>query len=185
MKHWVRPVLRWLLWPVIIFLNWVIAQGNFLRHQKLRKQLDAVDPDTVALFGDIRICYPERCRVGRGVAIHDAVWDAKGGIVIGDHVHFGAHVTILTHNHNYEGECIPYDETDILKPVVIEDNVWIGRDVVIAPGSHIEEGCVIAMGTVVSGRIPKGSIVGAAKWRVLKMRDLEKYERLKSAGRFT
>ena len=67
---------------------------------------------------------------------------------------------------------------------MIEDFVWVGCDVVIAPGTHIEEGCIIAMGATVSGRIPRGSVVGAAKWRVLKLRDMQKFEALKAAGKF-
>lgn len=43
---------------------------------------------------------------------------------------------------------------------------------------------VIAMGTTVSGRIPKGSVVGSAKWRTFKSRDMARYEALKAAGRF-
>jgi carbonic anhydrase/acetyltransferase-like protein (isoleucine patch superfamily) len=50
--------------------------------------------------------------------------------------------------------------------------------------THIEEGCIIAMGATVSGRIPKGSVVGSPKVRTLKMRDMEKYERLKAEGKF-
>ena len=93
-------------------------------------------------------------------------------------------MTIITISHNYEGEVLPYDTTKIEAPVVIEDNVWVGANVVIAPGTHIEEGAVIAMGATVAGRVPKGAIVGAAKWRILKERDLARYERLKAEGKF-
>ncbi|MFY7781659.1 MAG: DapH/DapD/GlmU-related protein, partial [Tagaea sp.] len=37
---------------------------------------------------------------------------------------------------------------DVL-PIVIEDNVWIGRNAIIFPGVRIGEGSVVAMGTVV------------------------------------
>jgi len=61
---------------------------------------------------------------------------------------------------------------------------WIGCDVVIAPGTYIEEGSVIAMGTTVSGRNPQGSIAGVEKWRVLKTRDMDRVEALKAEGKF-
>ena len=54
----------------------------------------------------------------------------------------------------------------------------------LAPGTHIEEGAIIAMGATVAGRIPRGAIVGAAKWRLLKTRDMDHYERLKAEGQF-
>lgn len=154
-----------------------------IRNAKLLPQLDAKDSKSVCLYGKVSIHHPENCHLGRSVHIHECDWNAEGGITIGDCVHFGPRTTILTQSHNYEGETIPYDSTHILKPVVIESYVWVGCDVVIAPGTHIEEGCVIAMGATVSGRIPKGSIVGAAKWRLLKQRDMEKFERLKQAGK--
>jgi len=169
---------------MIWLVNWSIAQGHVLRNRKLLKQLNCEDPGTVCLYGNIVIAYPERCRLGRSVHIHDANWNAMGGITVGNHVHFGPRVTILTISHNYKGEKIPYDEDLVENPVVIEDNVWIGTDVIIAPGAHIEEGAIVAMGATVAGRIPKGAIVGAAKWRVLNQRDMDHYERLKTEGKF-
>ena len=177
-------LLRILFRPTIRLVNWCIAQGYVLRNERLLSQLDCVDRTTVALYGQITIAHPGRCKIGRGVAIHDAKWNAMGSITIGNYVHIGPRVTILTVSHNYEGDRVPYDETVIEDPVVIEDNVWIGCDVVIAPGTHIEEGAIIAMGATVAGRIPRGAIVGAAKWRILKTRDLDHYEKLKAEGKF-
>ena len=54
----------------------------------------------------------------------------------------------------------------------------------LAPGTHIEEGAIIAMRAIVAGRIPRGAIVGVAKWRILKTRDLDHYEKLKAEGKF-
>jgi len=183
-REMLRRIARFLLRPAIRWVNWAVAQGCVLNNAKLLRRLDAEDPSTVKLYGRVHIAHPDRCHLGHHVAIHDAEWNAEGGIRVGDYVSFGARVTILTVSHNYGGEEVPYDSTFILKPVVIEDNVWVGCDVVIAPGTHIEEGCVVAMGATMSGRIPKGSIVGAAKWRVLKTRDMDKYEALKAAGKF-
>lgn len=58
---------------------------------------------------------------------------------------------------------------------MIEDNVWIGMNVVIAPGTYIEEGAVIGIGARVFGRIPKGAIIGS-DGKIIKYRDLDKYE---------
>ena len=184
MKCLIREILRFVSRPKIWYFRWCNAQGNVLENRRLLRKLNAEDSETVFLYGRISVAHPENCRLGHHVSIHDAEWNAEGGISIGNHVHFGADVSILTVSHNYEGQSIPYDSTFITKSVVIEDNVWVGQNVVIAPGTHIEEGCVIAMGATISGRIPKGSIVGAAKWRTLKMRDMDKYETIKGAGKF-
>lgn len=184
MKATLRAIVRFLSWPGIRFVHWAVAQQTQDHNRRLLKKLDTADPATVHLYDNVRITFPERCHIGRGVSIHEANWNAAGEITIGNHVHFGPRVTILTVSHNYEGEAIPYDDTYLYKPVVIEDNVWVGGDVVIAPGTHIEEGCIIAMGATVSGRIEKGSIVGSARHRVLKMRDMNHYEELKAEGKF-
>ena len=184
MKRLVSSLLRWLLWPAVYFTQWAGQQYQTVRNDRLRRRLNAAAPDTLSLAGAVHITCPENCTVGRGVAIHDAEWNARGGITIGNYVHFGARVTILTASHNYEGDEVPYDATFVVKPVIIEDNVWIGCDVVIAPGTHLEEGAVIAMGAVISGHVPKGAIVGSQKWRILKHRDMDKYEAIKAAGKF-
>ncbi len=184
MKSLISSILRLVLRPMIWFVAWAQAQRDVIDNARLLKRLDCEDASTVKLYDGVHIMAPDRCHLGKHVHIHDAEWNATGHIHIGNYVHFGPRVTILTLSHNHEGESIPYDDTHIYKPVVIEDCVWIGAEVVIAPGTHIEEGCIIAMGATVSGRIPKGSIVGAPKVRTLKMRDMEKYERLKAEGKF-
>ena len=56
------------------------------------------------------------------------------------------------------------------KPIVIEDDVWIGAGAKILGGSHIAKGCVIGANAVVKGRTkPYGIYVGAPA-RLLKRR---------------
>jgi acetyltransferase-like isoleucine patch superfamily enzyme len=184
MRALISRVMQVVFRPMIWFVAWAQAQRNQLENTGLLKRLDCEDASTIKLYDAVHIVAPDRCHLGKHVSIHDAEWNATGHIHIGNYVHFGPRVTILTLSHNHNGEEIPYDSTHVYKPVVIEDCVWVGCDVVIAPGTHIEEGCIIAMGATVSGRIAKGSIVGAAKPRTLSMRDMEKYERLKVEGKF-
>lgn len=179
-----RKVFRHAVRPALWFIEWAQVQTAMSRNEKLLKRIVTKDASTVQLHGQIRIVYPDRCVVGNHVSIHDADWNAMGGISIGNYVHFGPDVAILTASHNFEGTAIPYDDTLVLKPVVIEDYCWIGRGVMIAPGTHIEEGVVVAMGAVVSGRIAKGSIVSAQKHRVVRTRDLDRYEALKAEKKF-
>jgi len=158
-----RTALRLVLWPVIRAVVWAQAQFEIAHNEALLKRLDADDRRTVGLYGRIRIVKPEGCKVGAHVSIHDADWNATGGITIGRYVHFGPRVAILTVSHNIDGRAIPYDNTVVAKPVVIEDFCWIGQDVVIAPGSYVEEGFASRYAPVVSGRIPRGSIIWSAE----------------------
>lgn len=58
----------------------------------------------------------------------------KGKVEIGQYFHSGNGCLIMTDVHNYEGEMIPYDKTDIVKNVKIDDFVWLGKSVTILGG---------------------------------------------------
>lgn len=111
--------------------------------------------------------------------------ECNGGVEIGRYFHCGRGLTILSSNHNYNSDdFIPYSPIDILKPVKIDDFVWIGINVLILPGVSIGEGAVIGAGSVVTKDVPAFAIVGGNPARVLKMRDQQKFERLKSEKKF-
>lgn len=107
-----------------------------------------------------------------------------GNVYIGNNFHSGTDCMIITQNHNYEGNAIPYDETYICKDVVIEDNVWIGSRVILLPGVTIGEGAIIQAGSVVTTNIPKYSIAGGHPAKVFSHRDKEHYEQLKKQKKF-
>lgn len=117
--------------------------------------------------------------IGNNVGINfGAYWVCEGGLLIGDNCRFAKNVTIYTRNHNYKGGKLPYDETNILKPVTIGKNVWVGTNVTILPGSKINDGAIIGAGAVVFGEIPAGAIVGAAGTNTISSRDMDHYYRL-------
>ena len=99
----------------------------------------------------------------------------QGGVKIGKNVMMGPQVFIYTQNHCHERIDIPmitqgYEEE---KPVVIEDDVWIGSRVTILPGVHIGEGSIIGASAVVTKNVPAYAIVGGNPARVLKSRKTE------------
>jgi acetyltransferase-like isoleucine patch superfamily enzyme len=54
------------------------------------------------------------------------------------------------------------------RPVEIGEGAWLAARVTVLPGSRIGAGAVIAAGSIVSGDIPKGSVVGGIPARVLR-----------------
>lgn len=115
----------------------------------------------------------------------DTFIETSGGVVIGKYFHPGRGLTIFSTNHNYENPSrIPYDDTNISGPVIIEDFVWCGANVTILPGVTIGEGAVIAGGSVVTKDVEPLSIVGGNPARVLKYRDYEIFHSLKDRGLF-
>jgi acetyltransferase-like isoleucine patch superfamily enzyme len=53
------------------------------------------------------------------------------------------------------------------KPVIIEDEVWIGCRSIILKGVHIGKSAIIAAGSVVTKDIPAGVVVGGVPTRIL------------------
>ena len=104
----------------------------------------------------------------------------QGGITIGDNFHSAQNLTILTQNHNWNGQALPYDKTIIKKPVIIKDNVWIGLNVIVLPGVTIGEGAIIQAGSVVSRNVPDLAIAGGNPIQVIKYRDAKHYNQLKA-----
>ena len=145
-------------------------------YQRAKKIGKCVRFNGISHIGNI-----ENVEIGNNVHIGDNAYiSAKGGLYIGDNTHISRNLLLYTDNHNYQGKLLPYDETYIVKKVTIEKNVWIGMNVIILPGSYIEEGAIIGAGAVVSGRIPKYAIYGASLGKIIKYRDKEHYMKLEN-----
>lgn len=109
----------------------------------------------------------------------------QGAVSIGSNFHSGPQCLLITQFHNYDhGTALPYDATYVLKPIVIEDNVWLGSRVIILGGVTIGEGAIIQAGSVVVSDVPACGIAGGHPAKVFKSRDRDHYARLKQQGRF-
>lgn len=108
----------------------------------------------------------------------------KGTVKIGSNFHSGVECMIVSENHNYEGNKLPYDETFVKKEINIGDNVWFGNRVLVVGNVTIGEGAIIAAGSVVVKDVPDLAIVGGNPAKVIKYRDSEHYNRLKSEKAF-
>lgn len=123
--------------------------------------------------------------LGNNVHFNGLKINGAGKVIIGDNFHSGQECLMITQIHNYDtGNAIPYDDTYILKEIVIKENVWLGDRVVVLGGVTIEEGAIIQAGSVVVNNIPKYAIVGGHPAKVFKYRDIEHYKRLRKEGRF-
>ena len=72
---------------------------------------------------------------GLGRYCHD-----PSNIKIGNDVMMAPHVYVLGENHEFSNTTKPMrlQGTRLAKTIVIEDDVWIGRQVIITPGRHIK-----------------------------------------------
>ena len=83
----------------------------------------------------------------------------QGGVEIGKYTILGAHCYILSSNHKFTDLDIPYIlQGDIVAPVHIEQNVWIGGGCIILPGVTIGRNSVIGAGSIVTTNIKPNSV---------------------------
>jgi acetyltransferase-like isoleucine patch superfamily enzyme len=86
-----------------------------------------------------------------------------GHIRIGRFVMLAADVAIVGGDHRINVVGVPTIRTgrDERRPVVIEDDVWIGRGAIIMHGVTIGEGAVVAAGALVTKDVEPYTIVGS------------------------
>jgi acetyltransferase-like isoleucine patch superfamily enzyme len=101
--------------------------------------------------------------IGKGTYLNRNVHIVSAGAVtIGRGVKIGWDVVIMdTDLHGHSGKPAQ------AKPVVIEDDVWIGCRALILKGVHIGRGAIIGAGAVVTKNVPPLAVVGSPRATVL------------------
>lgn len=104
----------------------------------------------------------DRTRIGIGCVV-------IGPVTIGNDVMFAQNIVVSGLNHGYKDIHIPISlQTVETKPIVIEDEVWIGANSVITAGVTIGKHSVIAGGSVVTKSVDTYTVVGGNPARVLR-----------------
>lgn len=108
-------------------------------------------------------------QVGADTRINGACIHAAKQVAIGARCLFAAGVQVLDSNAHRACMDAPerrIDSVDEGRAVEIGDDVWLGLNVIVLPGTRIGAGSIIGAGVVVSGEIPPRSIVRAAPFVV-------------------
>jgi acetyltransferase-like isoleucine patch superfamily enzyme len=111
--------------------------------------------------------------VGHNVHITgDSYFASTAGITIGDNVLIGEFVSIRDSNHVFSDtkKTIANQGLDA-RPIVIENDVWLGRGVIVGMGVRIGEGAVIGANSFVNKDVPPYSIYGGVPAKHIKNRD--------------
>lgn len=104
------------------------------------------------------------CRINENVFIqgafigNDVLIAPNCSLLSVSHIHKDRHISIIQ-----QGETQP-------DPPVIEDNVWLGRNVVVLPGVKIGEGSIIGAGAIVNKDVEPFSIYGGVPAKLIKRR---------------
>ena len=96
----------------------------------------------------VNIKYPWFLTLGDHCWIGELVWiDNLADVSIGDHVCVSQGALILSGNHNYAESHFPL----MLKPIVLENGVWIGAKAIVCGGSKCLSHAVLRAGSVTAG----------------------------------
>ena len=108
---------------------------------------------------------PFYCAYGENIHIGDHVYVNMlctildcNQVQIGQHVMIGPMVQIYTAAHDLQAESRIHG-WEVAKPIVIEENVWIGGGAILLPGVRIGRNAVIGAGAVVRSRVSANTIV--------------------------
>jgi maltose O-acetyltransferase len=109
-------------------------------------------------------------KIGKNCQINENVFIQ--GAYIGNNVLIAPNVSILSTSHNHQNIYIPIVQQRDTKPnpPIIEDNVWLGRNVVVMPGITIGAGSIIGAGAVVTKNVMPFSIMGGVPAKLIKYR---------------
>jgi acetyltransferase-like isoleucine patch superfamily enzyme len=102
---------------------------------------------------------------------YGVVFCCRHKITIGNDVQIGEYSSVRdsTHRHDQMDKPMKFS-SDIELPIVISNDVWIGRGCLILPGTVIEEGVVVAANSVVKGLLEKNGIYGGNPAKFIKHR---------------
>jgi maltose O-acetyltransferase len=144
-------------------------------HSAAANERQAILQQLVGQIGQHSIIEPPfHCPYGQNIYIGDHVYlnvmvtilDCNM-VQIGHHVMIGPAVQIYTAAHALQAEA-RIQGWEVAKPVVIEDNVWIGGAAVILPGVSIGRNAVVGAGAVVTRNVPANTVVVGNPARVIR-----------------
>jgi acetyltransferase-like isoleucine patch superfamily enzyme len=180
-----KLLLRFIMHPVKTRPNWWIRLFSFLYlrrgrgsiiYRSVRKDLPPFHQFYLGRYSVVEsysclnnavgnLTIGDYSRVGIGNTI-------IGPVSIGNHVNLAQNITVTGLNHVFEDVLLRIDEQGVsTKPVVIEDDVWIGSNSVVLPGVTIGKHTIVGAGSVVSHDIPPYSVCAGTPAKVIKQYD--------------
>lgn len=142
---WVEAA--WLVVQWLLVSSWV--PGSWHRGLALRLFGARIGRGLVAKPG-LKVKFPWKLRVGDHVWLGEDVWiDNLGEVRIGSHVCVSQGAYLCTGSHDWSARGFDL----IVQPVELGDHAWICARAVIGPGAVVEEGAVVGLGGVATGRV--------------------------------
>jgi glycosyltransferase involved in cell wall biosynthesis/acetyltransferase-like isoleucine patch superfamily enzyme len=139
-----------------IYLLVFTSGGSFVRKARLKRLGVRTKISPTVFFK-----FPEQIEIGDDTFINHlcSIWASENGpITIGNDVLFGPCASVISSNHGIASDSLIREQAGVDAPIHIQDDVWIGANVVVTGGVTIGRGCVVGAGAVVTRDLPPMSI---------------------------
>lgn len=141
------------------FLTWILTK-------RLKKFGCEIRINAWCHFGNKKVSVGDYCNFNGMIVAGCGELNIKNGF------HSATNILVITSNHDYHSNhYVPYGYDDISKPVFIGNAVWVGANVTILPGTHINDGVIVQAGSVVHGNLESFGIYGGNPAKFIKRRE--------------
>lgn len=125
----------------------------------------------VYIYANVKIWAPWNLQIGTNSSLAPGV-DCynQGKISIGANTSISQKAYLCASTHDITDSTHPL----LLKPIVIEDQVWVAADAFIGPGVTIGEGAVVGARSAVFNDVEPWTVVGGNPAKFIKKRELTK-----------
>ncbi|MCM8543264.1 MAG: WcaF family extracellular polysaccharide biosynthesis acetyltransferase [Lentisphaeraceae bacterium] len=166
--------------PFFVELLWVCCRSVFFRFVYL--PIYGIRRTLLRFFGGniganvivkptATITFPWRLAVGDNTWIGEEAWILNlEHVTLGSNVVISQKAFICTGNHNWSKPKFDL----VVKPVVIENGVWVGAGVIVLPGVRIGANSIVTAGSVVVNDLPSGMICSGNPCLPVKVRKFDK-----------
>ena len=164
---------RWQV-PSRVFLGQrvMVGEGCFVDANSLDSRIELMDDVWLS-----RGCY---LVAGPGMEItigpktyigHRSLFYGHGGIQIGRDVLMANDVQLICGNHTFARRDLPIRaQPTEERPIIIEDDVWLGASAIVLGGVTVGQGAVVGAGAVVTHSLPPYSIARGVPARIVGQR---------------
>jgi acetyltransferase-like isoleucine patch superfamily enzyme len=120
-----------------------------------------------------RFNHPQNITIGDRSNINRncMIWAGDNAkVIIGKDCLTGPGVTIIASKYDVKGRNIVRSYPPFERDIIIEDDVWLGANVVVLPGVKIGKGAIVGAGSVITKDIPPYAIVTGIPGKIIKER---------------
>jgi putative colanic acid biosynthesis acetyltransferase WcaF len=177
-NDWYHPgsLLKRTCW---FFVNAIFFRSGFLPFYGIKRGLlrafGATVGHSVVIKPWVNIKYPWKLSIGNNTWIGEGVWiDNLGEVSIGNNVCLSQGAYLLTGNHDYKKTAFDL----LIKPIRLEDGVWIGAKAIVCPGVTCFSHAVLSVGAVATGNLEAEFIYQGNPAEKVRRRVFEEQERV-------